>query len=1005
MMDRKRNRFLISGAAVVPLFGLLASTVVFAESGEDPTMEEIVVTGTHIKGADIEGALPVTVLNAEEIQDTGSLTGEDLLRSIPQAGSIGFGSSRGGITGVNAARGDVASFNLRSIGEGNTLTLINGRRMVLHPITQTSSFDGVPVASANANTLPAAALQRVEVLRDGAAAIYGADAVAGVINYVLNDDYEGFEINIRGGQEEGTERADTTINGAWGTQFNEGRTSLVVSGSYTNSNGVDANDYDFSSNQDLRSRAPAFSSDTSLDQRSSLEPHALVNFNGLGTFHVRPATLLRDNGATLGIADCGGRGLDGADLVYNDGQQDLCLDSSGQDRALRPNRNEVRTLVPDIERVNLFARVTHDLDNGFEVYGEASYYSAEATRQWEQSAILSNGRFFVEADYFYNPFGPVTFDDGRPNPNRLPGLDTSIVPVEGLGFELVNLRPTDTGPREIEVESTSYRVVGGLTGTIGEWDFDTAFVRSEAEVDDTASNRISTPLFQAQINRDTPDAYNIFTGVNPADPTSIIDATPNPRTSIDPFIVSSTRNAETTLTLVDFKLSNNNVFELPAGGVALALGLEYRQEELDEDNSAIFDGSTPFIDALDPDLAPGQITNASSLEGSSVRPDVSADRSVFSAFAEALIPLVSDVPGIYSLDAQVALRYEDFDDVGSITRPKLALSWYPIQQLQVRAAFSQGFRAPNLIQLNSPGTSITTGVDDYAEGIALGTGDINDGPSNGNYILETAGNQDLEPEESDNLNFGIVFTPIDNLVITADWWEIETEDTVGVFSDENESRLDAVLRAAGSSNPSVIRAAPDTDNPLGEIVQIVRRYENLNTREVKGFDIAVYYTIESDLGSFDIKLNAAKLTDFEQSPGGAAQQLVDFGANPTVLGSSVGDVIEREFFPEWRQTASLTWNSNDDAWGAGLFYSHVGEVFEPSVTANGQFFFVDEYDTINLHVTSRGLLGDGSSIRLGVNNVTDEEPPLASESLGFEGELHSSRGRYVYLQLNKRFTP
>ena len=547
--------------------------------------------------------------------------------------------------------------------------------------------------------------------------------------------------------------------------------------------------------------------------------------------------------------------------------------------------------------------------------------------------------------------------------------------------------------------------MGGLTGTIGEWDFDTAFVHSEAEVDDTASNRISTPLFQAQINRDTPDAYNIFTGVNPADPTSINDATPNPRASIDPFIVSSTRNAETTLTLVDFKLSNSNVFEMPAGNVALALGVEYRQEELDEDNSAIFDGSMPFIDALDPDLAPGQITNASSLEGSSVRPDVSADRQVFSAFAEAIIPLVSDVPGIQSLDAQLAVRYEDFDDVGNITRPKVALSWYPIEQIQIRGAFSKGFRAPNLIQLNSPGTSITTSVDDYAEGILLGTGDINDGPSNGNYILETAGNQDLEPEESDNFNIGIVITPIENLTITADWWEIETEDTVGVFSDENESRLDAVLRASGSSNPSVIRAAPDVDNPLGEILQIVRRYENLNTREVKGFDIGVYYTIQSDVGTFDIKLNAAKLTDFEQSPGGAAQQLVDFGANTTVLGASVGDVIEREFFPEWRRSASITWNSNDDRWGAGAFYSYVGEVFEPSVTANGQFFFVDDYDTVNLHFTHRGLFGEGSSVRLGVNNVTDEEPPLASESLGFEGELHSSRGRYVYLQLNKRFSP
>ena len=958
--------------------------------------------------------MPVTVLTAEDMVDTGSLTGEDLLRSIPQLGAVGFGASRGGITGVNAARGDVASFNLRSVGEGNTLVLVNGRRMVLHPITQTSSFGGVPVTSANANTLPVAALQRIEVLRDGAGAIYGADAVGGVINYVLNDDYEGYEVSLRTGQESGTDRADTSLKGALGLQFNDGQTRLVLSGSYTDSKGVDADEYSFSKNSDLRSRAPAqFQSDTSLDQRSSLEPLATVNYGGLGSFHVRPKDLTRDNGSMLGETDCGGRGLDGADVVFNDGMQDLCFDTGSHDRALRPNRNEERTLVPDIERFNLFARVGHELSDDLELYGEMSYYSSTAKRQWEQSAILSNGRFFVDADYYWNPFGPVTFDDGRQNPNRLPGLDTSIVPVEGLGFQLTNLRPTDVGPRQIEVDSTSLRLLAGLAGSFqGGWDFDTALLYSKANTEDKASNRISTPLFQSQINRDTPDAYNIFTGVNPSNPASIMDATPNLRSSIDPFIVSASRDVETTLTLVDFKVSHSNLVDMPAGGLALALGVEWRKEELDEDNSSIFDGSMPFVDPLDSSLMMGEVTNVSSLQGSSVRPDVKGDREVFSVFAETIVPIVSDLPAINSLSMQFAVRYEDFDDVGDITRPKVALSWYPIEQVQVRAAFSQGFRAPNLIQLNSPGTSITTAVVDFAEGIELAkapnsglTHDINNGPANGNYILESSGNTDLEPEESDNLNLGIVITPIEGLTITADWWKIETVDTVGVFSDENISRLDAVLRASGSSNPNVIRAKPDADNPLGEILRITRRYENLNKREMKGYDIGAYYTLDSAIGTFDFKLNLAKLTDFDQSPGGAAQQLVSFGANPTVLGSAVGSAIEREFFPEWRGTLSVSWNSYDDVWGAGIFASHVGKVFEPTVTDSADnFYYLDEYETMNIHVTHRGLMGPDSSIRLGITNVFDEEPPLASEAFGFEGELHSSRGRYFYLTLSKRFS-
>ena len=1003
MVLRARN---VTGTSLrrVAAFSLLASVALgvqplYAQDEEDEPIEEIVVTGSHIVGADVEGTLPVTVMSFEDIESTGATVGDELLRAIPQFGSVGMGASRGGITGVNAARGDVASFNLRSIGDGNTLVLINGRRMVLHPITQTSSFDGVPVASANANTLPVAALSRVEVLRDGAGALYGADAVGGVVNYVLNESYDGAELNVRYGAESGTDRDDFTLNGAFGTDFNGGATHIVLSGSYTQSNGLTAAEKSYAANQDLRGLAPEGFDTTALDQRSSLEPHAQVNYTGFGSFHVRPVDLVRDNGSVLGVADCGGNGLLATEVVFNDGVQDLCFDTGSHDRALRPNRNETRTLVPDIDRVNLFAKIGHDLDNGWEVYGEGSYYYSKAERFWEQAAILSNGRFFVPADYYWNPLGPVTFDDGRANPNRLPGLDPAVVPVEGLGFQLTSVRPTDIGPRRIEVEGTSYRILGGMKGDLGDWNVDTAVWYSRAEVDDTANNRISTPLFQQSFTLDTPDAYNIFTGVNPANPASIIDSTPNPRSSIDPFIVSATRNVVTTLTAFDFRASRPDLFSLPAGEVGAALGVEFRSEDLDEDNSAIFDGTMPFIDPLDTGLAPGEITNASSLQGSSVRPDVAADRDVVSVYAEFLVPITE------TLEAQVAARFEDFDDVGNITRPKLALAWTPTDWLRVRGAYSEGFRAPNLIQLNSPPTSITTSVDDYAEGILLGTGDLDDGPANGNYILTTAGNTDLGPEESEQISFGIVLTPTDALTFSVDWWEIETEGTVGVFSDENESRLDAVLRAQGSSNPAVIRAAPDAENPLGEIVQINRRFENLNQRTVSGIDYSAQLDLDTGAGYFSFKVNAANLMDFDQAPGGNAAILVAAGANPAVLGASVGSQIRREFFPEWRTTISTTWNSPSELWAAGVFVSHVSDVFEPGATSSitGDFLEVDSMTTTNVYLARYDILGPESSIRVGINNVTDEDPPLAREAFGFEGELHSSRAFYPYVSVKKRF--
>lgn len=996
MFIKRKMSLAVSGALA------LNAAVATAQNTAEPKLEEILVTGSQIKGLDVAGTMPVTVLDESAITTTGALDGDELLRSIPQIGSIGFGASRGGITGVNAARGDVGSVNLRSIGEGNTLVLMNGRRMVLHPITQTSSIDGVPIATVNSNVLPVAGLKRVEVLRDGAGALYGSDAVAGVINYITKSDYDGSELNLRYGSENGTDRQDFDLSGATGFDFNGGSTNLTLSASYAKKTGVEASEKSYSRNADLRSRAPrGFRSDTSLDHRSSLEPWALVSYDQLGSFHVRPSSLITDSGGSLGIADCGSEEISGADTVYSDGLQELCLDGSSQDRALRPNRNETRTMTPDIERFSIAASLTHEINNEHEYYNESYYYRSKAERFWEQAAILSNGRFHVPADYYWNPLGPVTFDDGRVNPNRLPNLDPDVVPEEGLGFLATGFRPVDVRPRQVEVTGTNFRFLNGFRGTLGEWDYDTALLYSEAEVEDKASNRISTPLLQAQMMLDTPEAYNIFTGVNPGDPSSIDDHTPNPRANIDPFIVDAVRDAKTTLTLVDFKVSNPALFSLPAGDAGFGAGVEWRKEELDEDNSAIFDGSQPYIDPLDDSLAPGEVTNTSSLQGSSVRPDVSADRTVLSAYGEFVLPLLADLPGVQYLEAQVAVRYEDFDDVGNITRPKLAMSWQVNDWLLFRGAYSEGFRAPNLIQLNSPATSITTSVGDYAEGILLGTGDINEGPGNGNYILQTSGNQALDSEESENYSIGIVLTPTDSLILTADWWEIETEGTVGVFSDENESRLDAVLREAGSSNPNVIRGVPTAERPLGEIERITRRYENLNQRIVEGVDLGVTYALNTGIGYFDLKVNAARILTFDQEPGGAAALLVAAGADPDVLGSSVGSQLELEFIPKWRGTASVNWNSLQNVWGAGAFLNYVGEVYEPSVTnSNDDFLEVDSLTTVNMFGVHRGLLGEGSSIRLGINNVTDEDPPLASESFGFEGELHSNRGRYYYLSVH-----
>jgi len=947
---------------------LSASSVLAQSAPDNQIVEEVVVVGTQIKGADIAGSLPVSVLNEDDIAATGAVSGDELLRSIPQMGFVGFNESV--TTGVNAARGDVNSINLRGLGTGNTLTLINGRRMVLHPGTQTENR--IPVVTTNSNTLPIAGLSRVEVLRDGAAALYGTDAVAGVVNYVLRDDFEGTELSVRYGASEGTDLDEITVNGATGFTFNNGATNLLVSGTYYDRTGFDAADRSFSRSSDLRPEFagdPLFQGDTSLDNRSGLFLGwgEFIFDGGVGRVHLRPTDLLRDNGATLDAGDC--------DFVLDGG---LCLDPGGSDRALRTDRNRTRQISPDANRLNLFSYLTHDFDNGYQLYAELGYYQAEVDRTREQAGLLSNGRFTVPAEYFWNPLGPVNFADGRVNPNRAVPAGDPTVPDEGLSFEIRNFTPLDTGFRQVNVEDESFRFVTGLSGSFGDnWDFDTGIVYSEAETVDETDNRISHTLFQQALLSDQPGAYNIFNGLDFDDPTSPFDPTPNDRASINPFIISVKRESETSLKLVDFKVSNASLMELPAGQLGLAAGIEWREEDFDENRDPRSDGTISFTD-----LVTGEFLNGSDIVGSSASPDADGDRRVTSVFAEFLVPILRDVPLAQSLDLQVAVRHEDFSDVGSITRPKYALSWYPTNWLQFRAAYSEGFRAPNLTQTNIPAITVVNTVNDPVTGTSVGVEE------------RRQGNENLEPEESENFTYGVVVTPFENLTITLDYWEIEQDGVVGLLNADNAVLLDSILRDQGSSFDRLIRD-PLTNEP----VVFNDTFQNQELREIEGADFSILYTLDSELGSFDFKLNGAYLAKFDQTPGAEQQIIIDAGLAP----NGAGTLIRENGRPRWRGTASVLWNK--DRWGASLFARWVDDIVDTSTTADGDTAApgtrlpVDDFLTVSAFVEYEFAteFAESTRLRVGVRNLFDEDAPIADEQLGYFGSLHSNRGRYFYL--------
>ncbi len=993
----------------------------------------IVVTGSQIRGAKVDDVLPVTIVGEKQIEAVDPASTDEIFRAIPQAGSVEF-NEQSTAGGVNGARGDIASINLRGLGTGNTLALLNGRRMLFNPGFQTELF--VPVVSADLNTIAPGSIRRVEVLRDGASAVYGADAVAGVANTILRGNRNGGYLRGNYRASDGTSLYSYQIDGSYGFDFADGRANLTLYGGYFHENGLRATGQEFSRSRDLRRfvEGTDFEGDTQFDNRSINSPFGAFDIQGSRATSSN-TTVLRDD--DFHIQPCANFGASGqpSDGRFLDLGNGLCADNGGTiDRSLRYDLDSVRFLYSEKDRYNAMALFNYEISNSAELYFEGLYYRSENAREREQSTMLGAVPIGVEATAFWNPLGATTLADGSPNPNRIDNGLGSGVSDAGRSLLMEDYRFIDAGPRLGSVTKDEYRLVLGMRGNIGDWDYDTGLLYAQANTTDLTRNRISNTLVQNAINRTDATAYNPFNGgcfpgqgLGP----NVQDCTPNPQSVIDDITIDVFREGETTLALADFKVSNNSVFELPGGGVGLAAGIEGRRETFKDDRDPRLDGTITFTNAVNGDFFGSDVT------GSSPSPDTSGNREVFSAFAEALIPVISpemEVPLFHSLEAQVAARFENFSDAGSAFVPRAAVAWRPVRDILLRGAWSQGFRAPNLVQVNDLGTqrsnSITQVVECVAEIIQGIEESVDDCGTQGTVDFREGG-PNLQPEDTESLNFGIVLSPsfIPGLTITADYWRVKQEGIVGIFGSENNLALDLLLRLNGETNPNVIRDAPDQEQldlyagtgilPAGSIDRVLNPYTNLDQRVSEGADFSVLYEFGTGFGDFDFELNAARLIGFEQSAGPLADRLFselrpaleqipelsteDIGA---ILPFGFGELIELEGRPKWRFAARASWESGP--WRVNFFGRYVGEVFDTSVTQNDtlEFFPVDDWFTFNLGVRYRienDTALDGTSIRFGVNNVLDEAPPIADESFGYYGSLHSGRGRVFSIDLRKPF--
>ena len=966
------------------IFPLVISTNIFSQDeAVDSDVEEVVTVGSQIKGAKISGALPVSILTADDIDALGVEDGTELLENLAEQGLNYFTEAESDSGGVNSARGDVGAYNIRNMGVGNTLTLLNGRRLVTNAGYQTELLGGdyVPTMSVNSNLIPTMGLDRVELLKDGASAIYGADAVAGVINNVIASDYVGFDVSYRQQSYDHFAAEDDRLAIKYGVDLNDGATNVSVMFDYYDRDAIKASEDSRWGDSDHRKLIPAdslWANDSSFNNRYS---------GKWAQIDMRGRTSYSDSAGEIQIIPIGDPRCARSDSKDTGYGTCLAVDTTAlADGEYYINPGQIRDYRGSLQRDNLFVFVNHEMSNGKELFAEIGRYTSDYSRLKEPAGDFSVALLQLGPDYYYSDAIGLTDDNSSSN----------------KAIRIDNWRP-DIGPRVINVEKETYRYLLGIRGTTDSgWDWESAYLYSEAETNDVTDNRLSNSLLQAGLNDSTSNAINIFSS--------------DVKTALSPAIVSVYRNDVSTLSSIDFKASHPEIMTLPAGPVGMLVGVEYRKETYDEDRDPRLDGTIQYTSAVTGYGPPF----VSDVLGSSPTVDTYGTRSTLSMFAEMLVPISERI------NAQAAIRHENPNDTDESTVGKFAVGWDVSDDLLIRGSASTSFRVPNLIQQNQRFVP-RQGSNTDAVGKYVGANQ----PLDDSYSMQSFRllNPNLKPETSTNTSIGFVYSPsvVDGFTMTYDSWEIEKEDTIVLLGRNNRLVEDLVLRlehgpnnCSAFSNPNVLRDqdAGYTDEevalfsakgicPAGEAQIVYDPYANAATRKIAGQDIGLYYDIDTDFGRFKLSANYSKTDEFTQEPTAGYTKLKeaqDSGTFPLSIAlSGFGDLAKQDGNYVEKTSIKGTYTIGD--WGVQITSLTKGDFYHSQETkSDGTRYVLPEMTTMNVSVYYKfDIAGNKARIKFAVKNIEDERAPLADRFYGFFADAHQDMGRNSYIDFKVSF--
>src|SRR5688572_4109212 len=965
-------------------------------------LESIIVTGSRIVMPGVAVSNPVMSVGAEAIVKSGVTDVTDYLKTLPAlVGSTDKNDAAGSNTFIGGT--GLTLLNLRNLGEDRTLVLVNGRRHVA----------GLPGSAAvDVDTIPFALLERVDIQTGGASALYGADGVSGVVNFILRRDYEGYDVRAQYGSSSEGDADTVLVSGVLGQNVDDGRGNVTVALEYSKEKRLRANDRDFAGGGGLASfldnHGDALDDDPNVPDQIPYRDAVFWDSGPAGAVDVN-FDFLQDFNGDDEPWDFGALPL----LPIGNGAPIPPFYAQGGDGARLDQY--IGDLTPDEDRYTFNALLTYEINPAARLFADVKY---SKTKAFSESQPSFDFFLFLEPDYAYTP----------------PNIATAAA-AGGDGTLLVSRDNFDMGIRGEDIERDTRRVVAGIEGDLeATTHYEVSLVYGSTEVENLQTNNRLNDRFAAALDAvvdpDTGDIvchsnldpsavpfnleWNGWDGFEPLPGTWSGSFTPGPDSGCVPVNILGTnavspeaRDWLMTDSLAFSKIEqfvatafltgdSSNLFELPAGAIGWAAGIEYREEK------------SKSIPA--PEDQAG-LTFGNQLVPSHGRYDVSE------VFAEINVPLLSERPFADKLSVDGAVRYSDYSTTGGATTWKAGLTWAPVYDLRLSATIAEATRAPNIGELFDPGGQTFQGINDPCdinnlnEGTefraancaalltSLGVDPTTYTDPNSAFVSGSLrGNTDLTEEVAESFTVGLQYSPrwAEGLLFRIDYYDIELTDAINTASAEEATAncVDLPTLVNDFCGLQTRDADPDSET-FGGVIDFVQQPLNVAKFTTEGYDFEVVYQLDtsrfaaSNYGLFTFRLLGNKLEDltFINLPGAAPDE--DLGQGP-IDGESEA--------PEWQAVFDLGWErgaffvSYEFSWfDETARYSPETVAGEPDI-ADSRYLEFSAHEVHDLY--ARYSLDDGLSLYAGINNVTDEQPDI-----GMTYYPVSAVGRFFYAGL------